>query len=131
MLQVRNSIILVAKQISIPGGGRIILRSLSQGGDRDPVSDGGLWGSGNLSELGSPLSLLASYMTVDPGPLDPNWRNEIAIYSGFQIIHYVSFFIKPENNKIYHAMPTLSRHERCTAPQESPAVCCWWLTRSI
>lgn len=72
MLQVRNSIILVAKQISIPGGGRIILRSLSQGGDRDPVSDGGLWGSGNLSELGSPLSLLASYMTVDPGPLDPN-----------------------------------------------------------
>lgn len=64
----------------IPGEGRIILRSLSQGGDRDPVSDGGLWGSVNLSELSSPLSLPASYMPV--GPLDPNRRNQTAIYPG-------------------------------------------------
>lgn len=43
-------------------------------------------------------------MTVDPGPLDPNWGNEIAIYSGFQIPYYMSFFIRPESNKIYHAV---------------------------
>lgn len=68
----------VAKQSFIPGGGRIILRSLSQGGDRDPVSDGGLWGSVNLSEFSSPLSLPASYMAV--GPLDPNRRNQVVIH---------------------------------------------------
>lgn len=62
----------------LPGGGRITLCSLSQGGDRDPVSDGGLWGSVNLSEFSSPLSLPASYMAV--GPLDPNPRNRVVIH---------------------------------------------------
>lgn len=62
----------MALEIYLPVGGRIILRSLSHGGDKDPVSEGGLWGSDNLSEINSPLSLAPSYMAGFPGPLDPN-----------------------------------------------------------
>lgn len=80
-----------AKQILIPGGGIIIRRSLSQGGDRDPVSDGGLWGS----EPNSPLSLPASNMAV--GPLDPTGRNNYLVKDFKSSI--MAFFVKSENSR--------------------------------
>lgn len=57
---------------SIPDGGIIILRSCSQGGEREPVSDDALWGSVNLSEFDSPLSLVTGWSRGFPGPLEPN-----------------------------------------------------------
>lgn len=44
--------------LSIPDGGIIILRSCSHGGERDPVSEGALRASVNLSQFESPLSLV-------------------------------------------------------------------------
>lgn len=58
--------------LSIPAGGIIILRSCSHGGERDPVSEGALWGSVNLSQLDSPLSLVNWWSRGFPGPLKPN-----------------------------------------------------------